>query len=304
VVWRRSSCTSAAMIPRRKCKELSATYLVLFVDSLMDDYTRSWQQDFVSAFDKFMEAIAKDKATQYSSTPGEFWVHYDARTRTASDRADTIRHRHQFFTQKMLGYMTPLQLKGTTPFNRGERLGGLKQSGASGHPAGCLVPARAQSPPEAAHDAPACPLLPPPAVPGERSAGPGDHAGASPRRAALAGHALWPALRGHPRATRLSPADDGRPGDGCPPPGVSRLSTPRHGRRLWCGGADGHGLAAARGPTRSTGPSAGGPARPGGPAARPGGRAVGNARGPPRVEGPGASRPLAAVAGGRHPPPP
>jgi hypothetical protein len=55
--------------------------------------------------------VAKDKATRDSSKPGAFWINYDARTRTASDRADTIRLRHQFFTQKMLGYMTPLQLK-------------------------------------------------------------------------------------------------------------------------------------------------------------------------------------------------
>lgn len=96
---------------RKPLKGHEAIHLLLLADYLMDDYTRSWQQAFASAFDQFRHAVVKDKATRNASRPGEFWINYDARTRTASDRAETIRVRHQFFTEKMLEYMGPLQLK-------------------------------------------------------------------------------------------------------------------------------------------------------------------------------------------------
>jgi hypothetical protein len=54
---------------------------------------------------------------------------------------------------------------GTTTVNRGEQLGGLKKSGSFEHPAGCVLPASARSHPEEAHDEPARPILPQPAVP-------------------------------------------------------------------------------------------------------------------------------------------
>jgi len=99
---------------RRKLKGHEAIHLILLVDSLLDDYTRSWQPKLATAFDQFMYSVARYKSTRYDPVPGEFWTNYDARTRTDSDRAETIRLRHNFFTEKMFGFMAPLQLKDPT----------------------------------------------------------------------------------------------------------------------------------------------------------------------------------------------
>jgi len=96
---------------RRRLKAHEAIHLFLLVDSLLDDYTRSWQDRFAAAFDQFMDAVAKDKATRHDPNPGPFWTNYDARTRTDSDRAETIRLRHRFFSEKMHTFLSPLQLK-------------------------------------------------------------------------------------------------------------------------------------------------------------------------------------------------
>lgn len=96
---------------RRKFKGHEAIHLVLLVDSLLDDYTRSWQDHFAAAFDKFMNSVAEDKATRYAPNPGPFWTNYDARTRTDSDRAETIRLRHGFFSEKMRAFLYPLQIR-------------------------------------------------------------------------------------------------------------------------------------------------------------------------------------------------
>jgi hypothetical protein len=99
---------------RRSLKGHEAIHVLLFVDSLKDEYTASWQGRFAPAFDRFMELAAKDKLTRNSPTPGEFWTQYDVRTRTDSDRGETIRLRHEFFTRKMMELMGPVQMKDAT----------------------------------------------------------------------------------------------------------------------------------------------------------------------------------------------
>jgi hypothetical protein len=73
---------------RRKLKGHEAIHLTLLVDSLLDEYTTSWQGRFASAFDKFVFCVNKDKQTHYTQTPGEFWTNYDVHTRTASAEAE------------------------------------------------------------------------------------------------------------------------------------------------------------------------------------------------------------------------
>lgn len=95
---------------RRKLKVHEAIHLTLLVDSLLDDYTPSWQSQLAVAFDKYVDCINRDKRTRNTQAPGEFWTNYDARTRTASAEAETIRLRHNFFSKKMFEFLSPLQL--------------------------------------------------------------------------------------------------------------------------------------------------------------------------------------------------
>jgi hypothetical protein len=87
-----------------------AIHLVLFVDSLLDDYTPNWESRFAKGFDHFREEFAKGKQTSDSDNPGEYWLRYGVLTRVNSDRADSIRRRHEFFSSKMREYIQP-QLK-------------------------------------------------------------------------------------------------------------------------------------------------------------------------------------------------
>jgi hypothetical protein len=99
---------------RRTLKGHEAIHLMLLVDELLDSYSSSWQSLLAGAFDQFIVRSAQDKKTKNSSVPGEFWTHYDAWTRTNSDRADTIRHRHEFFARKMHEFMPQLRKKDET----------------------------------------------------------------------------------------------------------------------------------------------------------------------------------------------
>lgn len=86
---------------RKKIVGHEAIHLVLLVDALLDDYTRSWESQFASAFDRFREQFALAKMTRNDSNPGEYWLQYGVLTRVNSDRAETIQHRHEFFAAKM-----------------------------------------------------------------------------------------------------------------------------------------------------------------------------------------------------------
>ena len=96
---------------RKKIVGHEAIHLVLLVDALLDDYTRSWESEFASAFDVFREqfALAKKK-TQTDSEPGEYWLQYGVWTRVNSDRAENIQRRHEFFAAKMHERL-PLKMK-------------------------------------------------------------------------------------------------------------------------------------------------------------------------------------------------
>jgi hypothetical protein len=87
-----------------------AIHLVLFIDSMLDDYTRSWETDFASAFDRFREEFAKSKQTRNDANPSQYWLRYGILTRVNSDRGESIQRRHDFFTTQMREFLKP-QLK-------------------------------------------------------------------------------------------------------------------------------------------------------------------------------------------------
>lgn len=87
-----------------------AIHLVLLVDTLLDDYTRSWEAGFAVAFDQFRAKLAQAKRTRYDATPNEYWLSYGVGTRVNSDRHEVIQRRHEFFAEKMRDLLT-LQMK-------------------------------------------------------------------------------------------------------------------------------------------------------------------------------------------------
>jgi hypothetical protein len=88
---------------RKRLINHEAIHLTLLVDSLWDDYTRSWEETLPDAFDTFRDKLANDTKAK----EGEFWYRYGQHARTNSDRKDTIRTRHTFFAEKMLSWMKP-----------------------------------------------------------------------------------------------------------------------------------------------------------------------------------------------------
>jgi HNH endonuclease len=84
-----------------------AIHLVLLVDALLDEYTRSWEAHFASAFDEFRGKLAKAKATGNDRAPAEYWLRYGVGTRVSSDRKDVIQRRHEFFAEEMCRALKP-----------------------------------------------------------------------------------------------------------------------------------------------------------------------------------------------------
>lgn len=88
-----------------------AIHLVLLMDTLWDDYTRSWETSLPRALDSFMESVAEAWRNRHDQTTDDYLLRYANLTRVNADRGDTIRRRHEFYTEKMLGLLndiTPL----------------------------------------------------------------------------------------------------------------------------------------------------------------------------------------------------
>jgi len=98
---------------RNKIRGHEAIGLVLLVDSLLDDYTRSWQKEFADAFDSFRLKVGQATQERFDDPSSEYWAHYGQLTRANSDRAISIERRHIFFVDKMRATMN-LQLKDAT----------------------------------------------------------------------------------------------------------------------------------------------------------------------------------------------
>lgn len=97
---------------RKKLIGHEVIHLVLLVDSLWDDYTRSWERALPGAFDNFRSKLSEAMVTKTDGTPSEYWLRYGAWTRTNTDRADIIQRRHDFFASEMLNFLdSTLQLK-------------------------------------------------------------------------------------------------------------------------------------------------------------------------------------------------
>jgi hypothetical protein len=92
---------------RKKIIGHEAIHLVLLVDTLLDDYTGSWEDTLAPAFDQFRHDLAVATKARRSGAPSEHWLRYGMNARVNSDRADTIQQRHEFFSAKMREAMKP-----------------------------------------------------------------------------------------------------------------------------------------------------------------------------------------------------
>ena len=96
---------------RPKLQAHVGIHLVLLVDYLWDDYTRSWEKTLASAQDQFSGNLAKANKGKDEVPSPEYWSRYGQWTRTGSDRGDTIRRRHEFYVRQMREFLGPLQIK-------------------------------------------------------------------------------------------------------------------------------------------------------------------------------------------------
>lgn len=96
---------------RPRLKGHDAIHLVLLLDSLWDDYTRSWESTLPGALDSFRHELVLGKNTRDKLQPSEYWTQYGQWTTLRTDRANSIARRHAFYVEKMLALLGPLQKK-------------------------------------------------------------------------------------------------------------------------------------------------------------------------------------------------
>ncbi len=103
---------------RPKLHGHDAIHLVLFVDTLWDDYAPTWKSRLLSALDAFLKDLAEEKHN-YSSP---FSTEYSVLTKAGSDKASAIATRHRFYVAKMMSYMADLpKLDPQRAFGEAER---------------------------------------------------------------------------------------------------------------------------------------------------------------------------------------
>ena len=94
-----------------KTRGHEAIHLVLLLDSLWDDYTRSWQSQLQEAHGKFSKLLGEANQAYKDGRESETWLRYSARTRAGSDQGENIRIRHHYYVTKMLEFLGDITLK-------------------------------------------------------------------------------------------------------------------------------------------------------------------------------------------------
>ncbi|MCY3801892.1 MAG: DUF262 domain-containing protein [Chloroflexi bacterium] len=93
-----------------KLKAHDAIHLTLFLDSIWDDYTRSWEASLQQAQAEFSALMVQASLSAREGNPDETWLNYGVWTRSNSDRGENIRRRHRYYCRRMidfLGNLTP-----------------------------------------------------------------------------------------------------------------------------------------------------------------------------------------------------
>ena len=100
-----------------KLKGYEAIHIVLLIDSLLDDYSKDWQTNFIRAYDSFKLKAAHAK----KEGSGAYWFEFGSLTQTQSASARAIQRRHAFFVKEMLSELRPILLDKTRIFGELER---------------------------------------------------------------------------------------------------------------------------------------------------------------------------------------
>ncbi len=94
-----------------KLRAHDAIHLVLLLDTLWDDYTRSWEATLESAQQRFSAMLVGAAAAVRRGEHDETWDKYGVWTRSNSDRGENIRRRHRYYSRRMHELMGNLVLK-------------------------------------------------------------------------------------------------------------------------------------------------------------------------------------------------
>lgn len=100
-----------------KLKVHEAIHLVMLADSLSEDYTRSWQDNLLKAFEDFRAKSLIDKKNK----SGDYWYYYGIYTQTQATNASSIAQRHKFFREKMFPILSPVLKDPTRGYGQMER---------------------------------------------------------------------------------------------------------------------------------------------------------------------------------------
>ncbi len=92
-------------------KAHDAIHLSLFLDSIWDGYTRSWEASLQQAQAKFSALMVQASISIREGNPDETWSNYGVWTRSNSDRGENIRRRHRYYCRRMIGFLGNLTPK-------------------------------------------------------------------------------------------------------------------------------------------------------------------------------------------------
>ncbi len=89
----------------------NAIHLVLFLDSIWDDYTKSWEGNLGKAQNEFSKLLMDATHSSKQGIPNDAWLQYGQWARTSSDKGTSIQLRHKYYTQRMVKFLGGLYPK-------------------------------------------------------------------------------------------------------------------------------------------------------------------------------------------------
>jgi hypothetical protein len=101
----------------KKLDDHEVYHIILLLDGLYDDYTESWVTNFQVALDKFRNEFANAKKFK----KGEYFHNYALLTSASAGSANSLKTRHNFFTQKMFEMLKPILKDKTRIYGELER---------------------------------------------------------------------------------------------------------------------------------------------------------------------------------------